>query len=48
MPPAFSLSAPVGHGLREFVSAFAAGRKYLGIIVPQKAKAATTVKAKKK
>jgi peptidoglycan L-alanyl-D-glutamate endopeptidase CwlK len=36
------------HGLSEFVSAFAAGRKYLGIVVPQKAKAATKVKAKKK
>lgn len=36
------------HGLSEFVRAFTAGRKYLGIIVPQKAKAATKVKAKKK
>lgn len=37
-----------GHGLDEFKRAYAAGRTYLGIIVPQKAKVATKVKAKKK
>ena len=36
------------HGLDEFKRAYAAGRTYLGIIVPQKAKVATKVKAKKK
>ncbi len=36
------------HDLTEFVRAFTAGRKYLGIVVAQKAKAATKVKAKKK
>lgn len=36
------------HGLHEFTRAFAAGRKYLGIVVPQKAKAATKVKVKQK
>lgn len=36
------------HGLTEFVNALTAGRKFLRMIVPQKAKAATKVKAKKK
>ena len=36
------------HGLHEFTQSFAAGRKYLGIVVPQKAKAATNVKVTRK
>jgi predicted chitinase len=36
------------HGLREFVNAFEVGRKFLGIVVPQKARIATKVKPRKK
>ena len=36
------------HGLTEFTSAFKAGRKYLGIVIAQTAKAKTKIKPKKK
>lgn len=36
------------HGLTEFTKAFKSGRKYLGIMIPQAAKAKTKIKPKKK